>query len=804
MDAPPEAESPRGTKRKAEAEETDASSVPRRIQALDPNVVNKIAAGEIIIAPVHALKELVENAVDAGSTMLEVLVKDGGLKLLQITDNGSGIDKEDLPILCERFTTSKLQKFEDLESISTYGFRGEALASISHIAHLTVTTRTKDSESAWRAYYEAGKLAPTKPGQGIEPKRVAGRQGTQITVEDLFYNVPTRRRAFRSTSEEYNKIVDMIGRYAVHCSHVAFACKKHGESSASISVQAAASTVDRIRHVYGGAVANELLPFETEDSRWGFKARGWATNANFSMKRTTLLLFINGRSVDSTNIRKALDEMYAVYLPKNSHPFVYLSLEIDPQRVDVNVHPTKREVNFLNEDEISRAICEHISAKLAEVDTSRTFSTQTLLPTGPSSSSRSNKNAGGPAPTTKSASTGTAAALKRTPARPYENNLVRTDTNMRKITSMFAPSGPTVVHMSPSTPGSVSASASASAFGQDGADATESDAARTRHVPPGGAADYEVVDRDATVNWLKSVRELKEAVVETSHGELTEIFKSYSFVGVVDERRRLAAIQSGVKLYLVDYGRACFELFYQLGLNDFGNFGVVRFSPPLDLRQLLRMAFEHERGHYDSDGGDGGEDDENAEIENGDPDAAEAVEAVASQLVERRQMLQEYFSLEVTPSGELLSIPLLIKGYTPPLAKLPQFLLRLGPRVRWNEEKGCFDTLLRELASFYVPEKLPFVNEERQRHRQQQAQQKGKGREGGGAATEADQSISTGGNKSAEDEDTRARRAHVQHAVEHVFFPAFKTKLICTTTLMQAGLVEVANLKGLYRVFERC
>ena len=708
--------------------------------------------------------------------------------------------KEDLPILCERFTTSKLQKFEDLESIHTYGFRGEALASISHIAHLTVTTRTKDAESAWRAYYEAGKLAPPKPGQGTEPKRVAGQQGTQITVEDLFYNVPTRRRAFRSTSDEYNKIVDMIGRYAVHCSHVAFACKKHGESSASISVQASASTVDRIRHVYGGAVASELLPFETDDSRWGFKARGWATNANFSMKRTTLLLFINGRSVESTNIRKALDETYAVYLPKNSHPFIYLSLEIDPQRVDVNVHPTKREVNFLNEDEISRAICEHIGAKLAEVDTSRTFSTQTLLPVGTSSSARSSSKhvgSGGLGGGGSAASLGTpAAAAKRTPARPYENNLVRTDTNMRKITSMFAPSSrSTVVHMSPSTPGS--------APGRDGADTVESDTARTQQLLPSGAADYEVIDREVSVNWLRSVRELKEAVVEMSNGELTEIFKSYSFVGIVDERRRLAAIQSGVKLYLVDYGRACFELFYQLGLNNFGNFGTIRFSPPLDLRPLLRMAFQHERGQY-KDGKAKAEveaEEDDADEQDEQDEAVEAAEAVAAQLIERRQMLQEYFSLEVTPTGELLSIPLLIKGYTPPLAKLPQFLLRLGPRVRWNDEKGCFDTLLRELASFYVPEKLPFVNEEWQRQRQQQTQLKGKGRE---LAASTGTGIEAGEEDGEEDVDLRARRAHVHHAVEHVFFPAFKTKLICTTSLMHAGLVEVANLKGLYRVFERC
>lgn len=174
-------QNPRGTKRKAD--ETRAlPEPPRRIRALQQDVVNKIAAGEIIVAPVHALKELIENAVDAGSTSLEILVKDGGLKLLQITDNGHGINRDDLPILCERFTTSKLKAFEDLTSIGTYGFRGEALASISHIAHLAVTTKTQESSCAWRAQYSGGKLTASKPGQSAEPKAVAGRPGTQITV----------------------------------------------------------------------------------------------------------------------------------------------------------------------------------------------------------------------------------------------------------------------------------------------------------------------------------------------------------------------------------------------------------------------------------------------------------------------------------------------------------------------------------------------------------------------------------------------------------------------------------------------
>lgn len=631
-----------------------------------------------------------------------------------------------------------MQRFEDLSSIATYGFRGEALASISHIAHLTVTTKTKDSTCAWRAHYDGGKLVPQKPGQTPDPKPVAGRTGTQITVEDLFYNVPTRRRAFRSASDEYNKIVDMVGRYAVHCSHVAFSCKKQGESSTSVSVSASASVVDRIRQIYGGSVANELVEYSTSDDRWGFKAEGQATNANYHVKKTTLLLFINHRCVENSNIKKAIEQTYAAFLPKNAHPFVYLSLDIDPQRVDVNVHPTKREVNFLNEDEIIQTVCEHIRSRLAAVDMSRTFMTQTLLPCGDWAPLQKQADYD-EAPST------TARASGKMTTRPYENNLVRTDTNLRKITSMFAPTGAVASYNTDESPtGNLS-----------GPDAT-----------PPDANEYETNDREPTPCRLASVRELRSDVRDAMHHELTEVFATHTFVGVVDERRRLAAVQGGVKLYLVDYGRACFEYLYQVGLTDFGNFGVIRFCPALDLRTVLRIAAKHERERNDSPL-DGGE----------DFDPEEVVEQVSTQLIERREMLSEYFSFEISPAGELISIPLLVKGYTPCMVKLPQFLLRLGPHVDWTEEKGCFATFLRELASFYVPETLPSTP---------------------GSAEEAAEEAGR------VDDELRARRRHVRWAVEHIFFPAFKSRLVGTQSLMKGGVLEVANLKGLYRVFERC
>ncbi|XXG98504.1 hypothetical protein Hte_004828 [Hypoxylon texense] len=703
-------------------QQTRAALAESRL-ALDQDVVNKIAAGEIIVAPVHALKELIENAVDAGATILDVLVREGGLKLLQITDNGHGINKEDLPILCERFTTSKLKKFEDLGDIATYGFRGEALASISHIAHLAVTTRTKDTDFAYRALYNGGKIVPAKPGQSAEPTRIAGRPGTQITVEDLFYNVPTRRRAFRSPSDEFNKIIDMVGRYAIHCAGVAFSCKKYGDAGTTISVQATHSTIDRIRQIHGGAVAKELIEFTASDDRWGFKASGWATNANYHIKKTTLLLFINHRSVESSNIKKALEQTYSAFLPKNGHPFVYLSLEIDPQRVDVNVHPTKREVNFLNEDEIIQCICENIRDKMAAVDTSRTFMTQTLLPGSMISDNSTQQDV-------DSSSVKTPAASRKAPVRANESTMVRTDASLRKITSMFSVASP-----SP-------------------AGGTTGNAIRDAVQEPV----YETTDREPTLCRLSSVRELRSEVRDDMHHELTEVFANHTFVGIVDEKRRLAAIQGGIKLFLIDYGRACFEYFYQVGLTDFGNFGVIKFQPVLDLRAVLRIAAEQEKANTT--------DDDTFDVD-------EVVDTVADQLIERREMMLEYFSLEISPAGELLSIPLLLKGYTPSTAKLPQFLLRLGPHVDWTDEKLCFESFLKELATFYVPEQLPTLP----------------------GSDEAEEDVP---------DEIKARRAQIRRAVEHVFFPAFKARLVATKTLMKGGVLELASLKGLYRVFERC
>jgi DNA mismatch repair protein MLH1 len=640
-----------------------------------------------------------------------------------------------MPILCERFTTSKLKAFEDLTSIGTYGFRGEALASISHIAHLKVTTRTKESSCAWEAHYADGKLSSPKPGQSAEPKPKAGRQGTQITVEDLFYNVPSRRRAFRSSSEEYAKILELVGKYAVHCVGVSFSCKKAGDNSgSSVSVPASATIKDRIRQLHGSAVANELVSLESEDVRWGFKCSGWISNANYSAKRTGMLLFINHRSVDSAVIKKAVEQTYAQFLPKGGHPFFYISLEIEPERVDVNIHPTKREVHFLNEDEIVAMICDEIRSSLSKVDTSRSFMTQSLLSNPKVPFATPMKQTAPPAatPITDDVSDRSASRAPKTiPRKPNENNLVRTDASARKITSMLQP--------------------------QRSVDEPTNEDEEM---------EYEFTEKEPMACRLTSIKDLRTEVRDAMHNELTDIISTHTFVGIVDEQKRIAAIQGGVKLFLVDYGMLCNEYFYQVGLTDFANYGTIRFNPPLPLEDLLKIAAEQERNNA----GDAAD----------EVDWNEVVDTVKEALISRAALLQEYFSMEITEQGELCSIPLLMKGYTPSMAKLPQFLLRLGPYVNWNEEKGCFQTLLRELASFYVPECLPLPPSA-------SPDASGKGKQ----------------KLAEEDVEIAARRAKVRKALEHDIFPACKARLVATKGLLK-GVTEIANLKGLYRVFERC
>ncbi|KAK4520142.1 uncharacterized protein ATC70_008273 [Mucor velutinosus] len=680
-----------------------------KVKKLDEKVVNRIAAGEVIQRPANALKELIENCLDAGSTQIQILVKDGGLKLLQIQDNGHGIRKEDMPIVCERFTTSKLNRFEDLTGISTHGFRGEALASISHVAHVTITTKTADSPCAYRALYSDGKLVPAKPGQSADPKACAGNNGTQITAEDLFYNVPTRRKAFKSPSDEYNKILDIVSRYAVHNAGVSFSCRKQGSNIADVQTSTGATIIDNIRLLHG-SVASELLDIDKTFDELRFKMNGHISNANYSVKKMTFLLFINHRAVESSSIKRAIENIYSLLLPKGAHPFVYLSLEIDPQNVDVNVHPTKKEVHFLHENRIIGAICDTFQETLENANHSRTFYTQALLP-----------GASDPAKMIATDEDGEEQGRDFTepkstfkPMTVPEYKYVRTDSRVTTLdTFVYKPTQQQQQQQQQSH--------------------TENENFMGVDTDESSHLSVETSQKPRVEVRLTSILQLRKDIKKQENAATTNILSNHTFIGCVDET--FALIQSEQNIHLVNYNVASEELLYQIILHEFCNMGHLKLSAPISIRECLQIAL-----------------DQNDLPEDVQPEA-EIIESIANTLISRADMLTEYFSLDVSADGNLISLPMIIKDYVPSMNKLPLFLLRLGTEVNWESEKDCFHTLAKELAIFYSAE--PPLNQDD------------------------------------------------LWKVQHYIFPSFKTHFSAPTTLKK-HITQLANLTDLYKIFERC
>nr|QFU95811.1 mutL-like protein 1 transcript variant X1 [Carassius auratus red var. x Cyprinus carpio allotetraploid] len=650
------------------------------IRRLDETVVNRIAAGEIIQRPANAIKEMMENCLDAKATNIQITVKEGGLKLILIQDNGTGIRKDDMEIVCERFTTSKLQSFEDLSSIATYGFRGEALASVSHVAHVTITTKTADAKCAYRASYCDGKLkAPPKP--------CAGNQGTLISVEDLFYNVSTRRKALKSPSEEYSRIIEVVSRYAIHNSGKSFSVKKQGEMVADVKTLQNASVLDNIRAVFGVAVSRELIEVECEDQKLAFKMKGYISNANYSVKKCILILFINHRLVESSGLKKAIETVYTAYLPKNTHPFLYLSLEIAPQNIDVNVHPTKHEVHFLHEDSIIESVQKHIESKLLGSNSSRTYFTQTLLPG-------------------LSVSTSASKASADSQERVYAHQMVRTDSKVQKLDAFLQPSTSSSAAQSRSDKASSSSSAAQGSAEPDDSELltaldvlepcdTEDPQTDSQpppdEAPPRKRSHVEEVKEDLTatsvprrrVIKLTSIKELREDIEQHTHKGLHDLLQNHSFVGSVNPQWTL--VQHQTKLYMLNTTKLSQELFYQILIYDFGNFGVLRLSNPAPLYDLAMLALDSEEsGWTEEDGPKEG-----------------LAQYIVDFLKQKAVMLEEYFSLEIDEEGNLTGLPMLLDDYTPVMEGLPTFILRLATEVNWDQEKECFHDFSIECSHFY-------------------------------------------------------------------------------------------------------
>ncbi|MDH0897355.1 MULTISPECIES: DNA mismatch repair endonuclease MutL [unclassified Pseudomonas] len=314
-------------------------SEPCRIQLLSPRLANQIAAGEVVERPASVVKELLENSLDAGARRVDVEVEQGGIKLLRVRDDGGGIPADDMPLALARHATSKIRELEDLEAVASLGFRGEALASISSVARLTMTSRTADAEQAWQVETEGRDMEAR-----VQP--AAHPVGTSVEVRDLFFNTPARRKFLRAEKTEFDHLQEVIRRLALARFDVAFHLRHNGKKVFTLhEAPDEISRARRVASVCGPAFLEQALPIEIERS--GLRLWGWVGLPTFSRSQADLQYFyVNGRMVRDKLVAHAVRQAYRDVLFNGRHPTFVLFLEIDPGVVDVNVHPTKHEVRF--------------------------------------------------------------------------------------------------------------------------------------------------------------------------------------------------------------------------------------------------------------------------------------------------------------------------------------------------------------------------------------------------------------------------------------------------------------------------
>ena len=660
----------------------------RAIKQLDTETINKIAAGEIIISPINCIKELIENSIDAKATHIDLTIQNNGFKIIKIQDNGSGISKENFPLLCKRFTTSKIQTFNDLQTIETFGFRGEALSSICNISHLKIITKTEEEPFAYECEFDSS-------GNVISEKPIAGNTGTLFIINDLFYNVPSRLKSL-TVKDELKKIIDCVSKYAINNKGISFSLKRIEDNKMLYNCKEDSSVNDRIRLLINSSINKFLLDFECEkDLELGLvSCKGVITNLSYSNElngnkksssygTNAPIFFINNRLIDCEALKKALLSTYNSFLPKTaSRPFIYLSLFIKPENVDVNVHPTKKEVFFINENEIIEKICDSLKEILQKQDVSRTFKTHT--------------------PSSNVSNTFLQPQTQDVKKKEYrdETRLVRVDASQTKL--QFKPL------VKPSITNS---------FNNSGIN-TSTEAA-------------------VECSQLQSIKTLKMKLDSSIHKELITFFQDTKYIGIIDSEKRICAVQVELGLYMLDYATITNALFYQLGLRNIGGFGT--FNVDISVTDCLELI----------------------KIEQ------QEIDLIIENLKEMKDMLSEYFNITLEENEEeefsglrIKTLPMLLSEYTPSLNKLPLLLYKLGLKVNYEDEEECLDGILKYISLWYIPEIIS--------------------------------------------QDSVKERNSLDHILENLIIPMLKTKNFLPTKTLISDIIEIANLPGLYKIFERC
>ncbi len=323
------------------------------IRVLDADSASKIAAGEVVERPASVAKELIENAIDSGATDISLEVRDGGVSLLRITDNGCGIPAGELALAFERHATSKIASVDDLEAVATLGFRGEALPSIAAVAQVTLSTRPAGASVGARIEIEGGVI--------VSQGSAGGPAGTAVTVKNLFFNTPARLKFLKSALAEGGQITRVVGQFALAYPGIGFTLLADGRTVFQSSGRG--DLLDVISRLYGADVARGMLPVELSE---GLQVRGLISQPALSRSsRNYLSIFVNGRLVQSRSLLHAVEDSYSSLLMIGRHPVAVLNVNLDPSQLDVNVHPSKAEVKFASERQVFARVHQAVANALA-------------------------------------------------------------------------------------------------------------------------------------------------------------------------------------------------------------------------------------------------------------------------------------------------------------------------------------------------------------------------------------------------------------------------------------------------------
>lgn len=583
-----------------------------------------------------------------------------------------------------------------------------------------------------------------------QPRPCAAVKGTQIMVENLFYNMAARRKTLQNSSDDYSKIVDLVSRFAIHHINVSFSCRKHGAVRADVHTVAMSSRLDAIKSVYGVSVARNLIEIEASDndpSTSVFEMHGYMSNANYAAKKITMVLFINDRLVECSALKRAIEIVYAATLPKASKPFIYISIVLPPENIDVNVHPTKREVSLLNQEVIIEKIQSVVESTLRSSNEARTFQEQSA---GQSSSPRINTSKEvnlSPMPT--------GSRLLKVPV----HKLVRTDS--------LDPAGRLHAYTQIMSDRHLEKSASLNAIRSS---------VRQRRNP-----------KDSLE--LTSVQELLDKINSNCDPGMTDIIRHCTYVGMADDV--FALLQHNTRLYLANVVNLSKELMYQQVLSRFGHFNAIQLNDPVPLKDLIILALKEE--------------DIDSECNDDDSLKEKIAEMNTELLKQKAEMLEEYFGIHIDEHGNVSRLPVILDQYTPDMDHVPEFALCLGNDVDWEDEKNCIQAVSAALGNFYAmhPLMLPNPSGEGLLFYKKRKMMDGYAEENTCDNTGSD----VIDNKVEHEMFSEAETAWAQRewSIQHVLFPSMRLFFKPPASMATDGtFVQVTSLEKLYKIFERC